>query len=125
MRFLLGEAELACATPNPAPLPILASADNRWRWDAWEAFSRFHIFRDRYERGIKPTTKPRKDCQSATDWPEIADELFLVNAMYDRREGKPVNENEVRAAEERLRQITPSSPVWNDNRPQHYAFPSR
>ncbi|KAM3427769.1 hypothetical protein MY4824_009225 [Beauveria thailandica] len=120
MRFLLGEAELGCATPNPAPLPILASADNRWRWDAWEAFSRFHIFRDRYERGIKPTTKPRKDCRSATDWPEIADQLFVLNAMYDRREGKPVNENEVRAAEERLRQITPSSPVWNDNRPRHW-----
>ncbi|TQW06614.1 hypothetical protein IF2G_06036 [Cordyceps javanica] len=96
MRFLLGEAELACATPNPAPLPILASADNRWPGD-----QAYH-----------------QTSEGLPDWPEIADELFLVNAMHDRREGKPVNENEVRAAEERLRQITPSSPVWNDNRPQ-------
>lgn len=119
MRFLLSEAELGCAIPNTAPLPILASADNRWRWDAWEAFSRFHIFRDRYERRIKPTTKSRKDCRSATDWPEIADQLFLLNVMHDRQEGKPVNENEVRAAEERLRQITPSSPVWQDTQPPY------
>ncbi|KAM3475331.1 hypothetical protein MY5147_003820 [Beauveria neobassiana] len=118
------EAELGYVTPNP-PLPILASADNRWRWDAWEAFSRFHIFRDRYEQRIKPTTttKPRKDCPSVTDWPEIADQLFLINAMYDRQAGKPVNENEVMAAKERLCQITPSSPVWNDDRPQQEPGP--
>ncbi|KAM3451882.1 hypothetical protein NHJ6243_009486 [Beauveria neobassiana] len=124
MRFLLSEAELGYVTPNP-PLPILASADNRWRWDAWEAFSRFHIFRDRYEQRIKPTTttKPRKDCPSVTDWPEIAYQLFLINAMYDRQAGKPVNENEVMAAKERLCQITPSSPVWNDDRPQQEPGP--
>ncbi|OAR01351.1 hypothetical protein LLEC1_07781 [Akanthomyces lecanii] len=116
MRFLLGEAELGSATPGPAPLPILASADNRWRWDVWEAFSGFHIFRDRHERGIRPATRPRKDCLSAVDWPEIADQLFLVNVMYDRQQGKPVDENEVRAAEERLLEITPSSPVWKESR---------
>ncbi|EGX91112.1 hypothetical protein CCM_05269 [Cordyceps militaris CM01] len=113
MRFLLGEAELGDATP----LPILASADNRWRWDAWDAFSRFHIYRDRYERRVSPT-KPRKDCRSATDWPEITDQYILLNAMYDRQEGKPVDEKEVVAAEERLRQITPSSPAWLDNNPE-------
>lgn len=117
MRFLLGEADPG-SMPGPAPLPILASADNRWRWDARDAFSRSHIFRDRYEQGTKPTAMPRKDCRSATDWPEIADQLFLLNAMYDRRQGKPVNENEVRAAEERLCQITPSSPVWKGGRRQ-------
>ncbi|KAM3540729.1 hypothetical protein ARSEF1564_006354 [Beauveria bassiana] len=124
MRFLLSEAELGYVTPNP-PLPILASADNRWHWDAWEAFSRFHIFCDRYEQRIKPstTTKPRKDCPSVTYWPEIADQLFLINAMYDRQAGKPVNENEVMAAKERLCQITPSSPVWNDDRPQQEPGP--
>ncbi|EJP66098.1 uncharacterized protein BBA_05069 [Beauveria bassiana ARSEF 2860] len=125
MRFLLSEAELGYMTSNP-PLPILASADNRWRWDAWEAFSRFHIFRDRYEQRIKPTTttKPRKNCPSVTDWPEIADQLFLINAMYDRQAGKPVNENEVMAAKERLCQITPSSPVWNDDWPQQEPGPA-
>ncbi|KAH7236976.1 uncharacterized protein BKA55DRAFT_597482 [Fusarium redolens] len=102
---------------SQSPLPFTATSENRWRWDIWDAMAHFHVFRDRCERSVKPT-QPTGCAKSAVDWPEIADELYLIGAMHDYWDGQPVDKNEVRAALERLQQITPSSPVW-PNRNAH------
>ncbi|KAF4345044.1 hypothetical protein FBEOM_918 [Fusarium beomiforme] len=103
--FLLEDSEA------PSPLPFTATSKNRWRWHTWDAMARHHIFRDKYERSIPPS-KATRGVKSAVDWPEIADELYLIGAMHDYYDGQPVDKNEVRTALERLQQITPSSPVW-------------
>ncbi|KPM42506.1 hypothetical protein AK830_g4045 [Neonectria ditissima] len=108
--YLLGEkdslVEMEC------PFPIRATKQNRWRWFHWDA-AHNHIFRDKYERYISPT-RPTVSYRSTMDWPEIADELYLADALHENLEGKPVDKDEVRAAMERLREITPSSPCWSD-----------
>jgi hypothetical protein len=96
-------------TTYKCPLPIHATSQNRWRWDDWDAIAKFHIFRDRYERFVGE--KMHSDVKNAIDWPEITDELFLINAMWDRRDGIHVDEDEILAAKERIQMITPSSPV--------------
>ncbi|TVY68434.1 hypothetical protein Focb16_v002557 [Fusarium oxysporum f. sp. cubense] len=113
--FLLGETEEPAASRSP--LPFTATSENRWRWHTWDAMARYHIFRDKYERSVKPN-KPTGCVKSAVDWPEIADELYLIGAMHDYWDGQRVDKNKVRAALERLQQITPSSPVW-PNRNAH------
>lgn len=121
MRFLLDETSQG--SPVNCPLPILATAKNRWRWDAWDAIARFHIFRDKYERRIRPT-KPKAGCyKTGKDWPEITDELTLVNAMHDQRNGLPVDEDAIAAAKEGIKQITPSSPLWREGNAGAGAFP--
>ena len=92
------------------PLPILPSLQNYWRWDPWDAFACFHIFRDRYERRVSQT-KPKQGNRRATDWPEIGDELFLWMAYCDHQAGNPVDESRVAAAREGMKKITPSSPL--------------
>ncbi|KAL4731608.1 hypothetical protein ACLX1H_000583 [Fusarium chlamydosporum] len=99
------------------PLPLRATSENRWRWSAWDAIAQYHIFRDKYERRFSPT-KPRPNWRSSTDWPEIADDLFLVNAMHEHREGKIVDKEKIRAALENLKKVTPSSPCWGEGRHQ-------
>lgn len=97
----------------PCPLPILGTRMNRPRWDAYDAITRFHIFRDKYERKV-PTTRPEPGCVRAggADWPEILDEHIVITAMQNRRWGAPVDEEELAAAEARLKEVTPSSPCW-------------
>ncbi|KAH7220126.1 hypothetical protein BKA60DRAFT_457273 [Fusarium oxysporum] len=113
--FLLGETEEPAASRSP--LPFTATSENRWRWHTWDAMARYHIFRDKYERSVQPT-KPTGCVKSAVDWPEIADELYLIGAMHDYWNGQPIDKSKVRTALELLQQITPSSPVW-PNRNAH------
>ncbi|KAF4952256.1 hypothetical protein FGADI_6876 [Fusarium gaditjirri] len=113
--FLLGETEEPDLSRSP--LPFTATSENRWRWHSWDAMARHHIFRDKHERSVPPT-KPTGCVKSAVDWPEIADELYLIGAMHDYWDGQPVDKSKVRAALERLQQITLSSPVWS-NRNAH------
>lgn len=108
MVFLLGDRD-GSAEPE-VPLPIRATSENRWRWAPWDA-AQHHIFRDKYERFIGPT-KPPTSYRSSFDWPEVTDDLYLVDAMHEHSEGKVVDKDEIRAALERLKQITPSSPIW-------------
>ncbi|KAH8777578.1 hypothetical protein F5883DRAFT_409655, partial [Diaporthe sp. PMI_573] len=101
--------------PNPgttqASLPIAITQANRWRWEPYEAMATYHIFRDRYERKLPPhESYQRKHSVRAKDWPELAEVVML------RREamgGEHVEEAEMSAAKERLKQITPSSRYWN------------
>ncbi|KAK3943322.1 hypothetical protein QBC46DRAFT_361876 [Diplogelasinospora grovesii] len=53
IHFLLVEQ-----APAGCPLPIVVSLKNHWRWDPWDAYAYFHIFRDRYERKVGQT-KPK------------------------------------------------------------------
>lgn len=70
----------------------------------------YHIFRDRHERKLPPPhLYQRKHNVKAKDWPELVDVQIL------RREamgGEPVDEAEMSAAKERMKQITPSSRYW-------------
>jgi hypothetical protein len=116
INFLLGDPD--SADFEESPLPFRASSKNRWRWDDWDAIARYHIFRDKYERYAQPT-KPPPNYRSSIDWPEIADDLFLVDAMHEHWNGRPVDKDEIRAALERLKQITPSSPVWENRETRH------
>ncbi|KAH8734487.1 hypothetical protein BGZ61DRAFT_584469 [Ilyonectria robusta] len=96
----------------PCPLPIFGTRMNRPRWDAYDAITRFHIFRDKYERKV-PTTRPQPGrVQDGADWPEILDEHIVMTAMRHRRWGRPVDEEELAAAQARLKEVTPSSPCW-------------
>lgn len=110
--FLLG--------PEPAldgadcPLPMHPTLENRWRYDPWDAMTRFNIFRDRYERKAPTGPKRHRCVKSGVDWPELNDER-LIFALQDEAEGgKPLDQDAIDAALERLKQITPSSPLWND-----------
>ncbi|UPK96446.1 hypothetical protein LCI18_007381 [Fusarium solani-melongenae] len=116
MVFLLGGKDESAAIENP--LPIRATSENRWRWDAWDATTHHHIFRDKYERFISPT-KPPTSYRSSIDWPEIADDLYLVDAMHEYYEGNDVDKDGIRAALERLKQVTPSSPIWENRETRH------
>ncbi|KAF5708760.1 hypothetical protein FMUND_10435 [Fusarium mundagurra] len=108
--FLLGDTEEPAASRSP--LPFRATSENRWRWHSWDAIARYHIFRDKFERSVQPTK--RTGCvKSSVDWPEIGDELYLVGAMHDYWDGRPVDKDKVREALEHLQQVTPSSPVWS------------
>lgn len=70
----------------------------------------YHIFRDRYERKLPPRElHVRKHSVMDRDWPEFAEVRLLRSAaMGDEN----IEEAEMSAAKERLRQITPSSPNW-------------
>ncbi|KAF4440310.1 hypothetical protein FACUT_3531 [Fusarium acutatum] len=113
--FLLGDTEKP--TVSRSPLPFRATSENRWRWHSWDTIARYHIFRDKYERSVRPT-KPTGGVKSSIDWPEIADELYLIGAMHDYWDSQPVDKDKVWEALEHLQQITPSSPVWS-NRNAH------
>ncbi|KAM0209437.1 hypothetical protein ACHAQI_006484 [Fusarium lateritium] len=114
--FLLGDAD--SPDSKESPLPFRASSKNRWRWDDWDAIAKYHIFRDKYERYAQPT-KPPPNYRSSIDWPEIADDLYLIDAMHEHWNGRPMDTDEIRAALERLQQITPSSPVWENRETRH------
>lgn len=43
------------AVDEPCPLPVIPTAENRWRWDAGLTFLHWNIFRDRYERYVPET----------------------------------------------------------------------
>ncbi|RFN46003.1 hypothetical protein FIE12Z_9754 [Fusarium flagelliforme] len=100
------------------PLPLRATSENRWRWSAWDAIAEHHIFRDRYERRVA-RIKPRPNYRSSVDWPENADEFYLINAWYDYSNGEPVDKERIRKALENLKQITPSSPCWPGGPSRH------
>ena len=112
-----GHGPIIQSTSRPeCPLPIFPSLQNRWRWHPWDAFARFHIFRDKYERRISET-KPEQDRNlRPCDWPEVGDDLILLSAACDRQKGRPVDENRVAAASEGIKMITPSSPLWRVSR---------
>ncbi|KAF5969227.1 hypothetical protein FBULB1_10326 [Fusarium bulbicola] len=99
--FLLGDTEEH--TTSRSPLPLRATSENRWRWHHWDTIARYHIFRDKYERNVQPT-KPIGGVKSSVDWPEIADELYLIGAMHDYWDGQPVDKDKVREALEHLQQ---------------------
>ncbi|KAF7563701.1 hypothetical protein G7046_g391 [Stylonectria norvegica] len=94
VKFLLSDPD----EDVPCPLPIHGTPYNRPRWSADDAFQRFHIFRDRYERRI-PIPNPRFQPRiTPIDWPEIGDEMTLVRAGQAQYSGEPVDEEEVAAA---------------------------
>lgn len=78
--FLLAETD--SPPPEPNPLPVLSSAQNRVRVDSEVAITNHNIYRDIWER--KPLTveeeltmerRPKSDL----DYPELAEEVFRVN----------------------------------------------
>ncbi|KAI1020993.1 hypothetical protein LB503_009995 [Fusarium chuoi] len=112
IQFLVDESE-SHDNASAHPFPILATPQNRWRWDPWDAMAHYNIYRDRFERKISPS-KGKPCVLNSIDWPEIKDDLYLINAMHERLEGKSVDEDEIATAKEGLTKITPSSPLWSN-----------
>ncbi|RYC91895.1 hypothetical protein BFJ63_vAg5338 [Fusarium oxysporum f. sp. narcissi] len=112
IQFLLDESE-SHDTASAHPFPVLATSQNRWRWDPWEAMAHYNIYRDRFERKIS-SSKGKLCVLNSIDWPEVKDDLYLINAMLDQLGGKPVDEDKIASAKEGLTKITPSSPLWSN-----------
>lgn len=77
--------------------------------------TRFNIFRDRYERKPPSDEEPHHCVKSSTDWPELGDEHLITLLQYEASQGKPVDQADIDAAYERMKQITPS-PLWPSRR---------
>ena len=114
------QADTEAFANMPCPLPIHATPDNRPRWDTLVAFTDHHIFRHRYDREPRPpyiseemeTPNWCRRGPSMIDWPECEDEWTLMLQDQAKHRGEEIDE-EVRArATEGLRNITPSSPLW-------------
>ncbi|KAF4436681.1 hypothetical protein FACUT_6276 [Fusarium acutatum] len=118
IKFLLDENE-SYDTASAHPFPILATPQNRWRWDPWDAMAHYNIYRDRFERKISDS-KGKLCVLNSIDWHEIKDDLYIINAMHERLEGKSVDEDEIAVANEGLTKITPSSPLWSKEVPRTY-----
>ena len=114
MQFLSNEDQ---QNPITCPLPIRPGFYNRFRWDAWEAITQFHIFRDKYERRTpkkQPSYHPhRHPKHSSLEYPEITDLFGLIHDTCRETEGEEVDRQEMEARKRRLMQITPSSPQWD------------
>ncbi|KLU87245.1 hypothetical protein MAPG_06246 [Magnaporthiopsis poae ATCC 64411] len=109
LRFPAGHGGSSAA--NECPLPIRASAWNRPRWDPYFAMKDHHIFRDRRERVLHEVNKSNS-MWSYMHWPELYDSDFIrlqeINYWY----GWSVDEEGVKAAKERIKQVAPTSPQW-------------
>ncbi|KAJ4310291.1 hypothetical protein N0V84_011043 [Fusarium piperis] len=108
VKFLLSEPnkDILC------PLPIHGTDENRPRWHPWHAFSRYHIFRDRYEKKMAPDP-PRPGCTLVlADWPESRDDYIATNYEFIRCHGGTITDEDIAEARLRLKEVTPSSPYW-------------
>ena len=107
-----GSSRQADTAPS-FPLPIVATLENRWRWDPWDAIARFHIFRDRYERKVA-ATKPKfhQQCRMVFDWPELGDQMLLDHWDYERRQGGHVDQEVFGSLERSIKMVAPSSALW-------------
>ncbi|EFY99097.1 hypothetical protein X797_002579 [Metarhizium robertsii] len=98
---------------RPCPFPIRGTPDNRPRFDPYHAMKYFKIYRNRYER-LLPLILWRRHIFSSTDYPELDDRRRLMYHLYEVGSGEAERDDElVRYYEERLRLISPSSPIWS------------
>ncbi|KAI1735729.1 hypothetical protein F4680DRAFT_434330 [Xylaria scruposa] len=109
IKFLLSDP----SAPTECPLPIRASKLNRPRYYRYHATKYFHIFRDKYDSRL-PAWFVRPDYRRApVDFPEIEDDNWLLRHTMEAYEsGTPRDEAAIAAALERMKNITPSSPLW-------------
>lgn len=95
------------------PLPIHGTSSNRPRWHAYDALSKYHIFRDKYELK-EPRVNPRHGRTiTPVDWPEVRDQMFLVEQAQAQFRGEPIDEEKVAEATARMNEVTPTSPCWS------------
>ncbi len=95
------------------PLPIRATKLNRPRWYRYHATKYFHIFRNKYDSRL-PLRFPWPDRITGKNFPELDDRLWLMNHHFQaENNGVPLDKAAVAAAEESMRNITPSSPLWD------------
>ncbi|KAG6368778.1 hypothetical protein INS49_002992 [Diaporthe citri] len=91
------------------PLPIEVTSENKWRWDAYDARTKYHIFKHRHDIPNGPRPR-RKDVITDNTWPEVIDHYKL--AGQDPESG-PYDEAENARARERIAvTISPNSRLW-------------
>ncbi|KAJ4417539.1 hypothetical protein N0V82_006098 [Gnomoniopsis sp. IMI 355080] len=80
--FLL--ADKSQETPPPSPFPLMASDDNRHRYDPWIAMDH-HIYRDAWELDLPPREDYMswRDCISTGDYPELEDMFTKIQAVAE------------------------------------------
>lgn len=107
--FLLADPDQVKSLHHP--LPIHGTSANRPRWHPYYALQRFHIFRDKYERELLASLPGWRCMLSDLDWPELLDDMILVEHAQAEARGDSVDEEEARAAREGLTNVTPASPL--------------
>ena len=109
--FLTSETD---TTLVPCPLPVEATKLNPPRWNRYHATKYFNIFRNRYDSRL-PSYFLWPDNYSSTDFPELGDEIWLLNHRYQVANGEvELDGARVAEAEEGMKNITPSSPFYHD-----------
>lgn len=95
-----------------SPFPIRGTPDNRPRYDPYHAMKYFSIYRNTYER-LLPSKLRRRDVFTSNDYPELDDRRRLMLHLYEVGSGEAQRDDKlVRFYEERLKLVSPSSPLW-------------
>ncbi|KAI1260612.1 hypothetical protein F5Y18DRAFT_420061 [Xylariaceae sp. FL1019] len=117
VHFLLSEP----SSTVECPLPIRASNLNRPRFYRYHATKYFHIFRDKYDSRLPAWFLDTSGCaRNPRDFPELEDEHKLLDlTMSAYQSGTQPDEHRIVAIKERLKNITPSSPLWPIDDPKY------
>lgn len=102
--FLLSESP----DISHCPFPMEVTPDNKWRWDPYDARTKYHIFKHRHDipKGSRPR---RKDVVTPNTWPEIIDR----NRLADEFEGAAPDKAARDVARIRIAMtISPNSRLW-------------
>lgn len=65
------------------PLPIEITPENKWRWDPYDARTKYHIFKQRHDIPSGPRPR-RKDVITENTWPEVIDHYKLAGTDHER-----------------------------------------
>jgi hypothetical protein len=103
--FLLAESPVY----ENCPLPIEITSENKWRWDPYDASTRYHIFKHRHDIPSGPRPR-RKDVITEDTWPELIDYYKL--AKEDLENGPSDEVAKAKAREKIATTISPSSRLW-------------
>lgn len=79
VEFLLTEGPVY----ENCPLPIKITPENRWRWDPYDAMTRYHIFKHRHDIPSGPRPR-RRDVITEDTWPEITDYYKLAEEDLEK-----------------------------------------
>lgn len=91
------------------PLTIEITPENKWRWDPYDARTRYHIFKHRHDIPSGPRPR-RKDVITENTWPELIDHYKIAGADL---EGQTSDDSEKGREREKIAMtISPNSRLW-------------
>lgn len=94
------------------PLPIRMTPENRWRWDAYDAMTKYNIFRNRHEIPRRSRGRPR--CViSEHSWPNYTEACKRADEAAEQAAGEPYDVAFMTESEGRRLHVTPTSMLWD------------